>query len=220
MKKVTTLSKRNVQRLELTTERLCEIWQNVLSDPDAYRALERLDKAGFQILHLRPHDASFKHPNWADYIAAMPLLPDKASARRIHYAIRSGKYLRLIQELRELANAPDPFREVAIFAARDYPKGADLREDLLKTASVLEAYCSWNYYVRYLNPRQALLAELRWMIRCRTGKPHDRELNVVLDAVFRAAGYDGFYMDSTALDRLEKRQRESRVKAMRRIQRG
>jgi hypothetical protein len=204
----------------LTTQRLCEIWDKVLTDPDARRALERLEKAGFLISNLKPNDAAFVHPTWADYITAIPLLPDKPSTRRIHFATSSRKYLPLIQDLRELANAVGPFRDVAIFAARDYSCGGSLREDLLKTASMLEHYLSWNYYTRHLNPRHALIAELRWTIRQRTGKPHDWELTVLLDAAFRAAGYAGFYMDSTALDRLEKRQRDSRVKATRRIREG
>jgi hypothetical protein len=149
----------------LTTQRLYEIWDKVLADPDARRALERLDKAGFLISHLKPNDAAFVHPTWADYITAIPLLPEKPSTRRIHYATSSRKYLSLIQGLRELANAAGPFRDVAIFAARDYSGDGSLREDLLKTASMLEDYLSWNYYVRHLNPRHALIAELRWTNR-------------------------------------------------------
>ena len=62
--------------------------------------------------------------------------------------------------------------------------------------------------MRYINPRNSVIATLRWTIRDRTGKPHDRELNVLTDAAFRAAGYkDGYYLDSATLDRIEKRQR-------------
>ena len=75
-----------------------------------------------------------------------------------------------------------PFREVRIFAGRDYPASGNLQEDLLNAASTLERYLSWHYYVRYLNPRHELIAELRWTIRYRTGKPHDPELNILLDA--------------------------------------
>jgi hypothetical protein len=209
------------QQEPLTTERLCQIWEKVLVDIDARGALERLSKAGFPISHLKPHDATFVHPSWADYISALPLLPDKPSTRRIHNVASSRKYLPLVQELRELAGAEGPFREVAIFAGRDYPAIRTLREDLLKTASMLEHYLSWHYYVRHVNPRHAVIAELRWTIRYRTRRPHDHELNVLFDAAFRAAGYkEGFYMDPNALDRIEKRQRESRAKVLRRIQEG
>jgi len=203
----------------LTTERLCEIWEKVLSDTDARGALARLEKAGFPISQLKPHDATFVHPNWADYISALPLLPNNPSSRRIHYATSSRKYLPLVQDLRELADAEGPFREVRIFAGRDYPGIANLRKDLLKAASTLEHYLSWHYYVRHRNPRHALIADLRWTIRYKTGKPHDSELNTLFDAAFRAAGYEeGCYIDSSALDRIEKRQREGREKVIRRIQ--
>jgi hypothetical protein len=51
-----------------------------------------------------------------------------------------------------------------------------------------------------------------------TGRPHDTQLNVLIDAAFYAAGRkDGFHMDATALDRIEKRERESRMKATAKI---
>lgn len=93
-----------------------------------------------------------------------------------------------------------------------------LRDDLLKAATTLEHFLYWDYVVRNLNPRNALIAELRCTIRERTGKPHDSELIVLLDAAFRAAGHkEGFYISPSALDRIEKREKESRVKATRRF---
>ena len=211
------------EHMELpTNKRLCDIWEVILSDSDARKALERLDQAGFRISHLKPNDATFKHPTWADYIAAIPLLPNEPSTRRIHSKTSLRKYWPLIQELRQFAARVNfPFVDVTIYGETDYPVFAvdTLREDLLKAATMLEYFLSWNYCVLHLNPRNAVIAELRWTIRERTGRPHDRELNVLIDAAFRAAGYkEGCYIDSTALDRIEKRQGESRVKANRRIQ--
>jgi hypothetical protein len=83
---------------------------------------------------------------------------------------------------------------------------------------MLEHVLSWDYLVQYLNPRNVAIAELRWTIRKRTGRPHDPELSILIDAAFRAAGYkEGCYIDPAALDRIEKRQKESRVKANQRI---
>ena len=68
------------------------------------------------------------------------------------------------------------------------------------------------------NPRNALIAELRWVIRWRTGSPHDRELTILIDAAFQAAGVkNGFYIEPSALDRIEKREKEGRVKAVSRF---
>jgi hypothetical protein len=205
----------------LTTEQLCNVWEKLRSDPDAHRALEQLDEAGFLISHLKPQDATFKNPSWPDYIAALPLLPNEPTTRRIHRKASFRKYWPLVRELHAFAaKLNKPFVEVAIFARKDYPvsTSSSPREDLLKTASMLEHFLSWDYYVRYVNPRNALLAELRWTIRERTGRPHDRELAILIDAAFHSAGYkEGCYIDSTALDRIEKRQKESRVKANQRI---
>jgi hypothetical protein len=79
---------------------------------------------------------------------------------------------------------------VGIFGSRDYPLAAfgTLGEDLSKAASVLEHFLSWDYLVQYLNPRNAVIAELRWTTRDRTGRSHDRNFNILIDAAFRAAG--------------------------------
>lgn len=205
----------------LTTEQLRDIWGKIRSDPGARRALERLDEAGFLISHLKPQDATFKHPNWADYIAALPLLPNEPRTRRIHRRSSFRKYWPLVRELHAFAaKLNKPFVEVGIFGVRDYPVsgGSSLREDLLKTASMLEHFLSWDYYVRYVNPRNALIAELRWTIRERTGSPHDLELADLIDTSFRAAGYkQGCYIYPTALERIEERQKESRVNVNQRI---
>lgn len=216
------VSKRREHWESQTTAQLCEIWDKIRSDPDARGALERLDGAGFRISHLKPMDATFKQPSWADYIAALPLVPNKPSTRRIHHKASFRKYLPLVEKLRQVAaKVKMPFVDVTIFGGRDYPLFAvgTLREDLLKAAEMLEHFLSWDYYVLNANPRNAAIAELRWMIRHRTGRPHDRELSVLIDAAFRAAGCkEGCFIDSNALDRIEKRQMESRVKANRRIQ--
>ena len=216
----TRVSKSSERSEPLSTERLCGIWEKVRSDTDARKALERLGHAGFRISHLTPRDASFKHPNWADYIASLPLLPNEPTTRRIHQKTTFRKYWPLIRELHRLAaNVNAPFVELKIYGTRDYPFPVmrTLQEDLLKAASILEHFLSWDWSVRHLNPRNAVIAELRWAIRERTGRPHDGDLNILLDAAFRAAGKEKCYIDSTTLDRIEKRQKEGRVKAGRRV---
>jgi hypothetical protein len=214
-------SKNSERVVPLTTERLCEIWVKIAADPRARRALKRLDQAGFRISHMKPMDATFNdHPCWADYIAAVPLVPNKPSTRPILYSFRKNWHI--VRQLRRLAFMVNlPFAEVIPFYSRDYTgsaKRSSLGEDLLKAASMLEHLLSTDYSVRFVNPRNALIAELRWAIRHATRKPHDRDLNALIDAAFRAAGYEeGCYIEPTTLDRIEKRQKESRVKAYRRI---
>ena len=216
-------SKSSEHAKPFTTEQLSDIWEKIRSDPVAHTALRRLDRAGFRISHLKPCDATFKHPCWADYIAALPLVPNKPSTRRIHRKTSFRKYWPLVRELRSLAATVNlPFVEVEFFSRRDYPCTTigTLREDLLKTASMLEHFLSWDYYVRYVNSRNALIAELRWTIRERTGRPHDLELGVLIHTAFQVAGFkEDCYIVPTALDRIEKRQREGRVKANRQMRR-
>lgn len=205
----------------LTTERLRNIWRNLLKDPDATRALKRLKKDGFPLGHLRPSDASFKHPNWSDYIAAIPLLPRQPAATRVHRSASSKKYWPLIRELRLFAEKlADPFCGVRISSRKDLGlrELGDLEQDIKKAAEVLDQFLFWDWSERHKNPRNTIIAALRWEIRYRTGKPHDAELNTLIDASFRAAGFAGdHYIDATALDRIERREKEGRVKATRRL---
>jgi hypothetical protein len=147
-------SKRSEHTKAITTKQLCDIREKILSDSDGRRALERLGEAGFRISHLKPKDPSFKHPTWADYIAALPLLPSKPSTRRIHSKIRLRKHRSLIQELRCVAaKMYSPFAEVTIFGRKDDPDSAlSTRDDLLDAATTIEDFLSWDYCVRNLNP--------------------------------------------------------------------
>ncbi len=205
----------------LTLERLCEIWSKILKDPTARKALQRLGMQGFNISHLTPRDATFQRPNWADYIAAIPLLPNRPSRRRIHSKTSLQKHWPLVRALRRFAQkVNDPFCEVSIVSKRDSPLAeiVTLHRRLAETADFVEKFLSWNWYTRDRNQRNAVIAELRWEIRWRTGKPHDAELGILIDAAFRAAGVkETFYIDATALDRIEKREKEGRVKATGRL---
>jgi hypothetical protein len=98
---------------------------------------------------------------------------------------------------------------------KDIPR---LAKRLIETAEFLDGFFTWSWTTRDRNPRGAAIAEPRWEIRNRTGRPHDPELAALIDAAFRAAGHkEGFWIDATALDRIEKREKEGRVKAARRL---
>jgi hypothetical protein len=158
-------SKSNERSEPLTTERLRYIWEKIFSNTRARRALRRLDEEGFRISHLKPSDATFKNPSWADYIAALPFLPNEPTTRHIHTKNSFRKYWPLVRELRRFAEKLSlPFVEMKIVGKRDLPVSGvrTLREDLLKTASMLEHFLSWDYYERHLNHRNTLIAELRW----------------------------------------------------------
>jgi hypothetical protein len=205
----------------LTLAQLRNVWDRVIQDPDAHRALVRLERDGFRIRQLEPRDPTLKYPNWADYIAAIPLLPNRPSRRQIHRQIGLRKYSSLVSTIRRFAvEISDPFCQVSILSEKDcsLEEIRDLGQSASATSDFLEKFLSWAWYTRHFNPRNTLIAELRWRIRERTGKPHDRELATLIDAAFRAAGIQGgLYLDATTLDRIEKRENEGRLKASSRL---
>ena len=205
----------------LNLRQLQNVWRKVIQDKDARRALKRLARDGFAMSKLIPQDATFLHPNWADYLAGIPLVPYRASRRRTHRSHSFYKHRGVVRAMREFAaNAKGPFCDYTI-AGREESDPSDLRDigrRLEEAAELVEKFLSWNWYMREKNPRNALIAELRWTVRSRTGKPHDAELSTLIDAAFRAAGHpEGIYIDSTTLDRIEKREKESRMKATARL---
>jgi hypothetical protein len=128
--------------------------------------------------------------------------------------------LPLVTALRNFARQfDDPFLETRLISTRDttillHEGLPDLAD---RAASFIEKFLSWDWYIRERNPRNTLIAELRWTIRDCTGEPHDRELSATIDAAFRAAGRKELRLDNTTLDRIEKREKETRVKSFRRL---
>jgi len=203
-----------------TLGQLNSVWNGVLKDQAAQAALHRLEQAGFKIGHLTPHDPTFHHPSWADYIAAIPYLPHRPAQRRFHRGKTLRKHRPLVNALSDLVRQlEDPFCGVRLICTRDteVPLGEDLRDLAQRAADFIEKFISWDRCVIERNPRNSLIAELRWTIRHRTGKPHDRDLSTIIDAARRAAGRKELLLDNTTLDRIEKRETETRVKAVGRL---
>jgi hypothetical protein len=198
--------------------KLGQIWDFVKQDADGRRALNKLARAGFDIRGLPVGGGTL---TWADHIAGLPLVSNRTSSRRIHGGAELKQYAPLLGVLRELSSAiDDSFCEVVVVR----PSGSsrleklDLRQEVKRTAEFLDSFMNWHWYVRHVNVRNYLIAGLRWEIRERTQKPHDAELSTLIDAAYRGAGHkDGLYVDTTALDRMEKREKESRVKAHMRL---
>ena len=207
--------------LKLPTLRQLEsVWDKVQKDKTAQTALQQLKQDGFDITHLSPRDPTFDTPSWADYIAAIPLLENRPSRTHFHRAVSLRKHLDLVTELRNFARQfGDPFCETRLISKTNttIPFGEDSLNLAISAASYLEKFLSWDWSVRERNPRNALIAELRWTIRHRTGKPHDRALSTLIDSAYRAAGGQEPSLDNTALDRIEKREKETRVKSFRRL---
>lgn len=204
----------------LTLDQLNSVWKGVLKDATARAALGRLKRDGFGIGHLSPRDPTFQRPSWPDCIAAIPLIENRPSRSHYYRHVSLRKHLPLVRALRDFARQFDgPFRETRLISTGDttIPLGEDSSDLADRAASYIEKFLSWDWYIREHNPRNALIAELRWTIRFRTGKPHDRELSAVIDAACRAAGCTELLLDNTTLDRIEKREKESRVKSSRRL---
>ncbi len=202
-----------------TLRQLNSVWNTVLKDATALKALDQLERDGFKIGHLRPQDPTFHNPSWADYIAAIPLLENRPSRNHFYHRASLRKHLPLTRVLRNFARQfDDEFCEKVISTRNTkVPRHQDLPDLAKRAASFIANLLSWDWYVRERNPRNVLIGELRWNIRARTGKPHDRELSTLIDAAYRAAGRKELCLDNTTLDRMEKREKETRIKSFRRL---
>lgn len=203
----------------VTLDLLISVWKKILDDPDAKQALATLKKDGFALDHLMPHDA--RYPCWADWIALIPFLSNQPSRRQLHTAKSVRKHLPLVKIMRALvAKAGEPFCEIRLTTPKATYPGIhpDRIRELSSAADLLEEFLSWDWYTRSRNQRNSVIARLRWEIRQKTGAPHDRELGVLIYASFRAAEIkEDFYLDATVLDRIEKLEKEGRVKATSRL---
>ncbi len=225
LRQVFLLGKQSSQRDESkklrlpTLDQLNAVWNGVLKDPTARRALDQLEQDGFKTGDLRPRDPTFHNPSWIDYIAAIPLVENRPSRSHFYWGTSFRKHLPLVRVLRNFARQfDDEFCEKVISTRNaKVPRHEELPDLANQAASFIEKFLSWDSYVRERNPRNALIAELRWTIRARTGKPHDRELSTLIDAACRAADHKELCLDNTTLDRMEKREKESRVKSARRL---
>ena len=153
---------------KLTLSELTSVWNGTLKDPTARSALDQLKREGFNILHLSPQDPTFHHPSWADYIAAIPLLDNRPSRSHFHRKASLRKHLPLVSALRHFARQfDDVVNEIRVIRTGDTATGPlnSLPELADRTASFIEKFLSWDWYVRERNPRNALIAELRWTIR-------------------------------------------------------
>lgn len=199
----------------LTLDQLKGVWQGILDDPDAKRALAKLKRDGFGLDDLMPHDLNY--PCWADYIASIPYLPNRPSRRQLHRAKSLRKHLPLVKAMRHFASkAGDPFCEMRVVTPDEtlLEGSRAFGRDVAQAAKLVEKFISCDWYTRDRNKRNSVIASLRGMIRLRTGNPHDRELGTLIDAAFRAAGFKrGLYLDATTLDRIENLEKEGRVKA-------
>jgi hypothetical protein len=196
------------------------VWHGILKDEEGRAALGQLKQAGFDIEHLRPQDSTFKNPSWADYVTAIPLLEHRPSRSHFYSSVSLRKHLPLVTALRDFARQlDDPFCATNLISTRstDLSLLEGLPDLADGAASFLQKFLSWDWSIRKRNPRNALIAELRWTIRYRTGRPHDRELSTLIDAACRSAGRPELCLDNSTLDRIEKREKEIRVKSMRRL---
>jgi hypothetical protein len=195
-------------------EQVQAVWQHILANPQAREALDTLKQGGFAIDHLTPNDLA--HLNWSAYVALIPFLPDTPSRRRLYRGKALDKHRSLVRSLRVFAaQAGDPFCEIRRVKKNQWLHGVspEFRNQLEKAADLIEDLISSNWSARHRNPRNTVIARLRWEIRHRTGAPHDSQLATLIEAAFTGAGQDPIFLEPRALERIEKRELEGRVKS-------
>jgi hypothetical protein len=202
-----------IERLQ--HEHLYRIWRAIRKDKDGARALAMLKKHGFDLERI---PVGFH--TWPGIIASIPFLPSRRARSRIlprPYGLRLT-----IRFLRELARSVEsPYSSVE---ARDrrfiYTKASDEMKPqrFMETADFLEKVHSKKWVITEHNPCQNAIADLRWEIKWRTKKSHDKELTDLLDAAFRAGGFkEGFHMTLESLRKTETIERETRKAARRKL---
>src|SRR4051812_1621282 len=180
-----TRNQRDTATKPITDREVRDIWAKVRLDPDGKSALTRLAKNNFNISGLK---VGGRRLTLADYVALIPLVPNRIAARHIHSDARFKKYLPLLKHLRSFEKSlEDPFCEVRILSDYD-TEVRQIRAEVGRAATTLEHFLSWSWSARRRNPRNTLIACIRSAIRNKTGKPHDNELGALIDAAYRAAG--------------------------------
>lgn len=202
---------------QLQKEDLNRIWRAIRKDRYGARALAILKKHGFDLERIPVESYT-----WPGIIASIPFLPKRRARSRL---LSRPNGLRLAMRfLRELARSlKSPYSRVEAHDPRAkviYMRASDELNPLpfMKAADFLERVSSWKWVVAEHNPRQNVIASLRWEIRWRTKKPHDKELADLLDATFRAGGFkQGLYMTFESLKKTETTARETRIVARRKL---
>ena len=205
---------------QLQHEDLDRIWQAIREDKDGARALAILKKHGFDLKRIPVESYT-----WPGIIASIPFLPHRPARTRIlsrPYALRLATGF--LRELARSLASPDSRVEARDLRAKViYTKASDELNFLhfKKAADFLEQVFSWEWVITEHNPRQNAIASLRWEIKWRTKKPHDREPADLLDAAFRAGGFkEGFQMQFESLKKTETYERETRKAARRKLLHG
>ena len=204
-----------IERLQ--QEDLNRLWRAIRKDRYGARALATLKKHGFDLERI-----GVEFHTWPGIIASIPYLPDHRARSRL---LPRPHGLRLaIRFLRELSRSlASPYSHVEAYDPRAqviYMRASDEMNLLrfTKTADFLEKVSSWKWVIAEHNPRQNTIASLRWEIKRRTKKSHDKELADLLDAAFRAGGFkEGSHMTSESLKKTETTERETRKAARRKL---
>jgi hypothetical protein len=202
----------------LTLVQLRSVWRGILANPEAENALAKLEQDGFPSNRPKLHD--LKHPSWANYVAAIPFLPNRSSRRRTHQGKTLRKHLSLVNVLREFAaDASDPFCEIQVRTKNEilFEGSREFSQELGQAANLIEKLISSNWSVRDRNPRYTVIAQLRRTVRYLTGTPHDSALATLIDAALSTAGKKCIFLDPHRLDRIEKRETEGRMKSARHL---
>ena len=198
-------------------EELRRIWRAIQKDKVGAGALTILKEYGFDLDKIGVEPCT-----WPGIIASIPVLPSQRARSRLlrpPAALRSASGF-LLELARGLTS---PYSHVE---ARDpragviYTEGSDELDprNFLKAAEFLEKVLSRKWVITEHNPLQNAIASLRWEIKWRTKKPHDKEIVDLLDAAFRAAGFKkGFQMQFESLKKAEKFERETRKAGRRKL---
>lgn len=200
----------------LSQEKLKEVWNAVKRDKQGAKALKIIRSAGLEL------DVPVEHQTWSGMLASIPFLAHRRGRSR-HLPVPKG-VRPVIWFLREIARAlAEQFTRVEAYDKREHRISiisADRGETVRKcneAADFLQSISKQRWVVTAHNPYQNTIATIRAKVELRTGQTHDSVLINLIDAVFRAAGYEGFDMELDAFKQLEINEKNTRKASRRKL---
>jgi hypothetical protein len=202
---------------QLTLTELKRRWEAIRKDDCGASALKSIKRAGWDLEAI-----DVDRNTWPGIIAAIPSLPNRRAGSTPYPAPREAAR-RVMLWLRGLAGAAEDGCRIETRDIRQrviYMNGAH-EIDPARLRSVANAIEDLALHKRWVvtrhNSQQNAIAELRWTVRHRCGKPMDSALLSLLDAAFRAAGEKGVRLDQDALKKVENTECKTRMKARQKL---
>jgi hypothetical protein len=181
---------------------LQRMWNKIRRDPQAAKALRKLELAGYDGLSTIPTSKD----SITGAIALVPFLPNERARSRLQPKLPSARPI--IRFLRELTLAArNDYSNLQAHDKRGHWVFGKAFEGIHpRKLEEMTNFLDWVFSMRWLiihhNPRKLGIYEIREDFIDNTGKSHDAQILDLLDAAFRAAGKPHFKLEIDDLKKI------------------